>query len=137
LPSTPINAKDASGKDVFNERCVTSVAVPNGHGSTNAFPDNTGGVLVTYRFSLANDAYAYQEYSVYQSNARYRRYWTSGGAWSAWVRQLSSTAIERPATMTGFTLATGKTIRKVITTTQAMTGLNTINVTPVSFIPDG
>lgn len=135
LPTTPITEKDSNGKDVFNLRAITSVAIPNGHGLTHGFPENTGGMLTTYRFSLANDMYVWQEYNVYISDSRYRRRW-SGTGWMPWLKESQMTTIDT-LQVDAFTLNANSWVRKALTTTQVLSSTNLYIVSPISFIPDG
>ncbi|MEK5026346.1 GDSL-type esterase/lipase family protein [Paenibacillus sp. FSL M7-1046] len=80
-----------SGWDVTNSTSIldfkidklTIHLVPNAHAEVSGFPEGKGGSLMTYKLT-EKLTYSYQIYSIYQSNATYKRYWT-GSIWTALV----------------------------------------------------
>lgn len=46
-------------------------------------PEAVAGLLITYRFGYEL-AYSFQEYHIYNTNNRYRRYSNTSGVWQAW-----------------------------------------------------
>lgn len=57
----------------------------NSNGILSGFPDNTHGVLTTYRESTLN-GWSYQEFKKYNSFDKYIRFVTNTGSWSEWKK---------------------------------------------------
>ena len=62
-------------------------------GSSNGFPGNTSGVLITYRFSTKYAFYNKQEFLQNTSNKKYVRYALTDTTWSAFEEIMTSTSV--------------------------------------------
>jgi hypothetical protein len=68
----------------FVTGAITYTKITNTFGSTNSFPENTGGVLITDKTIFDTDGHQRQTYKVYNSDSIYLRHIDNTGAWTAW-----------------------------------------------------
>src|SRR5690606_10857711 len=108
LDSNSVSNSDPASK--YPQRKVSVVHIADN--MSIGFPENSGGVLKTYRIT-GDDSSTYQEYKLRTSNRRYTRRWNNN-SWMAWRPVDFHTFIE-PDTYTVNTPATEFPERRITT----------------------
>lgn len=73
----------------FAKDTITITRMNTTNATAGGFPNNTGGILKTYRMN--NDIYTYQEYKLVRSNSLYMRTWDSDNSvWLDWEKVMTT-----------------------------------------------
>ena len=116
----------------FKQDTITITRVNTTNAVAGGFPDNTGGILKTYRMN--NDIYTYQEYKLVKLNSLYMRTWDSvNSAWLDWekVMTVPNTTINTRLDITTGTIAANDKYQTDITISGINSSANVI-ATPIA-----
>lgn len=116
----------------FKQDTITITRVNTTNAVAGGFPDNTGGILKTYRMN--NDIYTYQEYKLVKLNSLYMRTWDSvNSVWLDWVKVMTAanTIINTRLDITTGTIAANNKYQTDITISGINSSANVI-ATPIA-----
>ena len=116
----------------FKQDTITITRVNTTNAAAGGFPENTGGILKTYRMN--NDVYTYQEYKLVRSNTLYMRTWDSDN--SVWldsdkVITVPKTTIDTRLDITTGTIAANSKYQTDVTISGINSSANVI-ATPIA-----